>query len=161
MESKFYFSVSVFQLFIEKAYGNWPSQGTQWVEYSWPVEIATKVIAVYWFDDRRGVRVPAAARLFYWNGAAFVEVPSEARLGLETDTYNVLTFDEIRTTKLRVEMDGASPIVREIAAMDPIGIYWHGSNTDRMWKEGRIGELQDYLKAMRDTGKLVGVACWL
>jgi hypothetical protein len=49
--------------------------------------------------------------------------------------------------------------IREIAAMDPIAIYWHGSMTDRMWVEGRIHELQDYLRAMRDTGKLVGVAC--
>jgi len=48
--------------------------------------------------------------------------------------------------------------IREIATLDPIAIYWHGSMTDRMWKEGRIDQLQDYLKAMRDTGKLVGVA---
>jgi hypothetical protein len=48
--------------------------------------------------------------------------------------------------------------IREIAALDPIAIYWHGSMTDRMWKEGRIGDLQPYLQAMRDTGKLVGVA---
>lgn len=49
--------------------------------------------------------------------------------------------------------------IREIAALDPIAIYWHGSMTDGMWKEGRIHELEDYLKAIRDTGKLVGVAC--
>ena len=49
--------------------------------------------------------------------------------------------------------------IKEIAALDPIAIYWHGSMTDRMWKEGRIHELEDYLKAIRDTGKLVGVAC--
>jgi len=48
--------------------------------------------------------------------------------------------------------------IREIAALDPIGIYWHGSMTDRMWKEGRIDEAEDYLKAIRDTGKLVGIA---
>jgi hypothetical protein len=49
--------------------------------------------------------------------------------------------------------------IREIAAMDPIAIYWHGSMTDRMWKEGRIHELRDYIDAIRDTGKLAGVAC--
>ena len=48
--------------------------------------------------------------------------------------------------------------IREIAALDPIAIYWHGSRTDGMWKEDRIHELEDYLKAIRDTGKLVGVA---
>ena len=49
--------------------------------------------------------------------------------------------------------------IREIATLDPIAIYWHGSMTDRMWKEDRIHELEEYLKAIRDTGKLVGVAC--
>ena len=49
--------------------------------------------------------------------------------------------------------------IREIAALDPIAIYWHGSMTDRMWSEGRMQELEDYLKAIRDSGKLVGVAC--
>ena len=49
--------------------------------------------------------------------------------------------------------------IREIAELDPIAIYWHGSMTDRMWKEGRIDELRDYIEAIRDTGKLVGVAC--
>jgi hypothetical protein len=48
--------------------------------------------------------------------------------------------------------------IREIAALDPIAIYWHGSRTDRMWKEGRIQELDPYLQAIRSTGKLVGVA---
>lgn len=49
--------------------------------------------------------------------------------------------------------------IRQIAALDPIGIYWHGSMTDRMWKAGRIDEARDYLKAIRDAGKLVGIAC--
>lgn len=48
--------------------------------------------------------------------------------------------------------------IREIAARDPIGIYWHGSKTDALWKAGRINEVRDYLKAIRDTGKLVGIA---
>ena len=48
--------------------------------------------------------------------------------------------------------------IRDIAALDPIGIYWHGSMTDRMWKKGRIDKAKDYLKAIRDTGKLVGIA---
>ena len=48
--------------------------------------------------------------------------------------------------------------IREIAALDPIAIYWHGSRTDNMWKEGKIDALLPYLKAIRDTGKRVGVA---
>ena len=49
--------------------------------------------------------------------------------------------------------------IRDIAARGAWGIYWHGSMTDRMWKEGRIDEAEDYLKAMRDAGVKVGIAC--
>lgn len=48
--------------------------------------------------------------------------------------------------------------IREIAALDPIAIYWHGSNTDQRWKAGAIDEIIPYLEAIRDTGKLVGIA---
>src|SRR5690606_11389981 len=46
---------------------------------------------------------PAAARLMYWNGTDWSSVPGE--IGLEPDRFNVLEFDEIRTTKLRLEID--------------------------------------------------------
>ena len=49
--------------------------------------------------------------------------------------------------------------IRQIAARGAWGIYWHGSMTDRMWREGRIDEAEDYLKAMRDAGVKVGIAC--
>ena len=88
------------------AYGNWPRTGTQWVQYEWSQPIATRRIEVYWFDDRRGVRLPRACRLLYWNGAEFVPVPEAAGLGLEANQFNVTTFPEIRTTRLRLEMEG-------------------------------------------------------
>jgi hypothetical protein len=49
--------------------------------------------------------------------------------------------------------------IREIAARGARGIYWHGSMTDRMWKGGEIDRARDYLKAMRDEGVMVGIAC--
>ena len=45
------------------SYGNWPRRGTQWVQYSWSKPISTNKIDVYWWDDRRGVRLPKACRL--------------------------------------------------------------------------------------------------
>ena len=42
------------------SYDNWPSTGTQWVEYDWSRPVSTKQIEVYWWDDHRGVRLPAA-----------------------------------------------------------------------------------------------------
>ena len=88
------------------SYGNWPQHGTQWVEYDWSQPISTKEIDVYWWDDHRGVRLPKACRLKYWNGNDFVLVPNAVGLGVAGDFFNTTTFDEITTSKLRLEMDG-------------------------------------------------------
>jgi len=88
------------------AYGNWPRTGTQWVEYEWRHPVKTRQIEVYWFDDHRGVRLPKACRLKYWDGQALVEAPQAAGLGLEANKFNVTTFPELTTTRLRLEFDG-------------------------------------------------------
>jgi len=87
-------------------YGNWPSRGTQWVQYDWSQPISTKQIEVYWWDDNQGVRLPKASRLKYWNGTEFVPVANASGLGVEGNKFNVSTFDEVTTSKLRLEMDG-------------------------------------------------------
>lgn len=87
-------------------YGNWPSRGTQWVQYDWSQPISTKQIEVYWWDDNQGVRLPKASRLQYWNGKEFVPVANASGLGVEGNKFNVTTFDEVTTSKLRLEMDG-------------------------------------------------------
>lgn len=86
-------------------YGNWPMKGTQWVEYQWSKPIATKQVEVYWFEDRQGIRLPVACRLKYWNGSELVPVPNAKGLGVLPDTFNTTTFDEIQTTRLRLEFD--------------------------------------------------------
>ncbi len=85
-------------------YGNWPETGTQWVQYDWSQPVSTRKIEVYWWDDNRGVRLPKACRVKYWNGNEFVAITNEP--GVAGDAFNALTFDEITTTKLRLEMDG-------------------------------------------------------
>ena len=88
------------------SYGNWPRTGTQWVQYDWPAPVSTKQIEVYWWDDRQGVRLPKACRLQYWDGKGFVSVSNATGLGVEGDRFNATTFDEIQTSKLRLEIDG-------------------------------------------------------
>jgi DUF1680 family protein len=87
------------------SYGNWPRRGTQWVQYDWSRPISTKKIDVYWWDDRRGVRLPKACRPLYWNGENFVPVSNPSGLGMAEHKYNLTTFDEVSTTKLRLEID--------------------------------------------------------
>jgi DUF1680 family protein len=88
------------------AYGNWPQTGTQWVQYEWSQPVSTNKIDVYWFDDRRGVRLPRACRLLYWDGSKFVAVRDAAGLGVEANKYNTTTFAEVTTSRLRLEIDG-------------------------------------------------------
>jgi uncharacterized protein len=87
------------------AYGNWPRKGTQWVEYTWSKPIHTGKIDVYWFDDHRGVRLPKACRLMYFNGKQFAPVENAKGLGLYENAFNNTTFNDVHTTKLRLEMD--------------------------------------------------------
>ena len=87
------------------SYGNWPRRATQWVQYDWGRPISTKKIDVYWWDDRRGVRLPEACRLLYWNGGDFVTVSNPSGLGVAENKYNTTTFDEVRTSRLRLEID--------------------------------------------------------
>ncbi len=45
----------------------------------------------------------------------------------------------------------------EITTMKPIAIYHHGSMTDRFWHEDRPDKIADSLKAIRQTGAMVGL----
>ena len=47
--------------------------------------------------------------------------------------------------------------IRVLAAAGAAGVYHHGTQTDKFWREGRIDEALDYLKCMRDCGLAVGL----
>ncbi len=99
----------------DQAYGNWGSRrNTNWVEYEWPQAISTNKINVVWWVDGRDIHLPTACRLKYWDGTEFVDVknvhgftddPNDKGLGLEDNKYNTTVFDEVTTTKLRLEFD--------------------------------------------------------
>jgi hypothetical protein len=58
-------------------------------------------------------------------------------------------------------MQGDPSRVREVAAMGPMAIAHHGGVTDRYFREGRMDEVREYLKIIRDTGVLVGLSTHL
>lgn len=87
------------------SYGNWNRTGTQWVQYDWTQPISTDKVDVYWWDDQQGVRLPSAARLLYWDGSAFVPVKTEATLAVTGDQTNSLSFEEVTTSRLKLEID--------------------------------------------------------
>lgn len=48
--------------------------------------------------------------------------------------------------------------LKELAAAGAIGVAHHGETTDQLFKAGRLDEIHDYLKLIRDTGLQVGVS---
>ena len=48
--------------------------------------------------------------------------------------------------------------IQDIVSMKPIGIYHHGSRTDKYWQNGAIEKIKDDIKIMKDTGIRTGIA---
>ncbi len=82
-------------------------RSAQWVQYEWKQPIRTAAIALYWWDYNNTIRLPQAYRVEYWDGNSFVPVTNAIGSGLENNQYNTTRFDEITTTKLRLELDSA------------------------------------------------------
>ena len=47
--------------------------------------------------------------------------------------------------------------IRTVAKLNPIGIYHHGSYTDKLWKAGEVDRIKDWLKLIKDLGMLAGL----
>ena len=87
------------------AYGNWPTTGTNWVEYQWPdAPLGVKVdkIQAYWWTDNGGIMPPSACWLDYWDGTNYVPVPNPAGLGVALNRYNTTSFTPVTTDRLRL-----------------------------------------------------------
>jgi beta-xylosidase len=85
-------------------YGNWPEQGTQWIEYTWPSARSINRTSVYWFDDDQGIDLPASCRVQYWTGTAYADVPGQSSCGTAANTFNSITFPTVSTTRLRLSI---------------------------------------------------------
>ncbi|BAL89205.1 putative glycosyl hydrolase [Actinoplanes missouriensis 431] len=91
-----------------QVYGNWPQQGTQWIEYQWPSARSINRSSVYWFDDNQGIDLPASCQLQYWNGSQYVNVAGQSTCGTTAHVDNVITFNTVNTTRLRLQITARS-----------------------------------------------------
>jgi hypothetical protein len=55
------------------------------------------------------------------------------------------------------EIENTARNIRDMLSEKPIGIYHHGSRTDQLWSAGRIDEVKNALKLIRDAGVRVGL----
>ncbi|RYE22259.1 MAG: hypothetical protein EOP42_24655, partial [Sphingobacteriaceae bacterium] len=84
-----------------------PPRQNLWIQYEWAQPVSTKEMAVYWWDYNKNIRLPEAYHIQYWNGTAFVPVANPKGMGSESNQLNITSFDEVKTTKLRLELDSA------------------------------------------------------
>ena len=77
----------------------------QWVQYEWTQPVKTNEIELFWWDWEGTLQLPQSYRISYWNGTAFVPVNNPKGLGFAVAEYNKTTFDEVETTKLRIDVD--------------------------------------------------------
>ena len=79
----------------------------QWVQQNLDKEKAVSSCEVYWFDEspkNADCRVPKSWRLLYKDGKEWKEVKNPSGYGLELDKLNPVTFDPVKTTAMRLEV---------------------------------------------------------
>ncbi len=85
----------------------WDHRGTkEWVQYAFPHPRTVSETAVYWFDDT-GVgqcRLPASWKLLYKTGNDWKQVTTTDDYPVKANSYNRITFDPVRTSALRIEI---------------------------------------------------------
>ncbi len=56
------------------------------------------------------------------------------------------------------EIEEDHRVIKDVVKMNPIGIVHHGGSAERKRRNGETGKIKDFLKAVRDSGVLVGLS---
>lgn len=73
--------------------------------YEWSGPVTIDEIDVYFYNYENLARLPQVYRLSYWDGTSFVPVKNAVGFGMENDKFNSTKFDEVTTTRLKLEVD--------------------------------------------------------
>lgn len=85
----------------------WGHRGSkEWIAMEFAKPHTFTKAEIYWFDDtgRGECRVPASWQLFYKDGDRWQAVETAGEYGVARDQYNMVTFEPVRTTALRIEV---------------------------------------------------------
>ncbi len=85
----------------------WDRKGTaEWVEYDFDETKSVSNVEVYWFDDS-GIgecRVPTSWKLQYEKDGKWLDVSSKDTYGIAANCFNKVSFETVKTKKLRIEV---------------------------------------------------------
>ena len=85
----------------------WPKKGSlEWVQYDFAAPARVSEVEVYWFDDtgRGECRIPKSWRILYKSGNTWKPVANTTPYIVEKDKFNLIRFQPVRTTALRLEI---------------------------------------------------------
>jgi DUF1680 family protein len=86
----------------------WDHRGTkEWVQYDFDRPQTASAVEVYWWDERRinaHCRVPQSWRLLFKEGRDWKPVTARSACPVDLDRFNRLSFDPVKTTALRIEV---------------------------------------------------------
>jgi hypothetical protein len=85
----------------------WPKKGTtEWVEYAFNQPTSVSEVVLYWFDDTGTgqCRVPKSWRILYRDGSEWKAVETSEAFGVDKDRFNRVTFKQVTTAGLRLEV---------------------------------------------------------
>jgi hypothetical protein len=95
----------------------WPKKNsTEWVAYTFDTALTVSSCKVYWYDDGPwgGCRIPAAWKIYYQKDGQWVPVKNTTAYEIAKDKYNLVSFEPVITTALKLEVqlpvDNASGI---------------------------------------------------
>jgi len=85
----------------------WPHKGsTEWAEYHFDSPRKLKAMKIYWLDDTPAGHcpVPESWRLFYRKDKKWLPVENPSGFGVSKGEFNRVTFKEVETPALRIEV---------------------------------------------------------
>ncbi len=85
----------------------WDHRGTkEWIAMEFDKPHTFSKAEIYWFDDtgQGSCRVPASWQLLYKDGDQWRPVEASSPYDVAPDRFNVVTFEPVKTTALRVEV---------------------------------------------------------
>ena len=85
----------------------WPKNNSlEFVQYDFDKEYIVSESKVYWFDDGPwgGCRIPADYKLYYKKDGEWLPVKNTSPYMLAKDKYNIVNFEPVKTTALKMEI---------------------------------------------------------
>jgi hypothetical protein len=86
----------------------WDHRGTkEWIQWEFDKPRKINEVKVYWFDDeaiKGGCRTPESWKLLYRHGEDWVPVKANDPFPVSKDGFNRVSFDEVLTDGLRIEV---------------------------------------------------------